>query len=348
MRYFGQFIPGAEPIVREILLERLGPVPPLYLSGGAVEFETPLPYSDLNLFCFHNLFQTLYVSSAEPSPAGLEKFLRALPAAPADWTAVQSHAAKCRSFRLVASCKNQLTAVSPAARSGVEKKLRQESGLKIDRSLPDSEFWALVRGDGQAYFLKRLSRHRAYDKLLHPGELHPQLAHMMCWLARPKHTDLVLDPFCGYGAIPQELARRFPFARLCAFDLDPAALKITREKLPRRENILVEKRDALRLAKVLPQGSVHAVVTDPPWGLYQDAGMELGAFYREVLAQLDRILAPDGRIVLLTAAKRELEAALEGRPGLTLSARYDILVSGKKCGLFLIARERPASNLTTM
>ena len=101
MRYFGQFIPGAEAIVREILFQRLGEVPLPYLSGGAAEFETALPYSDLNLFCFHNLFQVLYSSSAEPNPAGLEKFLRSLPAAPADWDAARLHPAKCRSFRLV-------------------------------------------------------------------------------------------------------------------------------------------------------------------------------------------------------------------------------------------------------
>lgn len=339
MRYFGQFIPGAEAIVREILFQRLGEIPLPYLSGGAAEFETALPYSDLNLFCFHNLFQVLYSSSAEPSPAGLEKFLRSLPSAPADWDAARLHPAKCRSFRLVTSCKNQLVSVSPAARGGVEKKLRQETGLKIDRSLPDSEFWVLVRADGRAWFLKRLSRHRAYDKLLHPGELHPQLAYLMCWLARPGRRDTVIDPFCGYGAIPQELSRRFPFARLYAADLDAAVLKIAREKLPKRENILVERQDALNLTAAFPAGSIQAVITDPPWGLYRDAGMDLGEFYRRILAQLEEILAPGGRIVLLTAAKGKLEAALEELPGLGLSARYDILVSGKKCGLFLLEKE---------
>ena len=67
--------------------------------------------------------------------------------------------------------------------------------------------------------------------------------------------------------------------------------------------------------------------------------MDLGEFYRRILAQLEEILAPGGRIVLLTAAKGELEAALEELPGLRLGERYDILVSGKKCGLFLLEKE---------
>ena len=53
---------------------------------------------------------------------------------------------------------------------------------------------------------------------------------------------------------------------------------------------------------------------------------------------LFRSLKPGGRIVLLTAAKDALPAALKSAPGLSLAGRYDILVSGKKAGILLLKK----------
>jgi tRNA (guanine6-N2)-methyltransferase len=333
--FFATLIPGAEELAAAILRQRL---PDLALQGsfsGALVFSTAVPYSDLNLFCFHNIFRVLFRASAPPSPAGLEKFLRALPAASIDWP--PKRRGKARTFRLVVSCKNQLVSVSKAAKTGAEKLIAARTGLRLDRSLPDQEFWALVRDNGQAWFLQRLSRHRAYDKVLHPGELHPELAYMMCWLTAPKPTDVVADPFCGYGAIPLQRCKRFPFARMYASDNAPAPLAVTREKLGNRPHVDIAERDALTLSRTLPE-ALDAVITDPPWGLYEQVGMELGEFYRLLLQELARALKPGGRVVVLTAAKDELLSAAEAVPQLTLNARYNLLVSGKKAGLFLLNR----------
>lgn len=336
MTYFATFIPGTEEIVSRILRARLPDFSPGLLASGAVVFSTAVPYSGLNLFCFNNLFQVLYSAPAAPTKAGLEKFLRALPAAPVDWQAARA-GKKARTFRLAVSCKNQLTAVSRGAKEAVEKKLAAETRLRPDRSLPDQEFWALARDDGRAWFLKRLTRHKAYDKLLHPGELHPELAYMMCWLSRPGPSDVFLDPFCGYGAIPAQRAKRFPFRTLTASDLSPEAVEFTRQKLGERPGLSVRRADALHLD--LEDGSISAIVTDPPWGMYEDVGMELGRFYRRIAEEFARLLETGGRAVVLTAAKRELEEAVESVPRLALKERYDILVSGKKCRLFVLEKE---------
>lgn len=336
--YLGLCIPGTEELCAAILSRRLKDLSGLAPSGGSLAFSTSVPYSDLNLFCFNNLFRVLYTAPAAPTPAGLGDFLRVLPTCPADWPACRDNPKNTRTFRLVTSCCSQLTSVPRAAKAAVENKLRAESGLRPDRSLPDSEFWAMVRADGQGWFLKRLTRHKAYDKLLSPGELHPELAYMMCWLSDPRPTDVVADPFCGHGAIPLQRCKRFPFTGLYAFDLDDKMLASTRQKLPRKENIHVKKQNALTLTGTLPAGTVDAFITDPPWGLYQDVGMSLPEFYRLALAQMSTALKPTGRIVLLTAAKDALLTALESSPSLTLATRYDILVSGKKAGLFLLQK----------
>lgn len=335
-QYFASCVPGGEELAAGILRQRLKDVGLHGVFSGALAFSTAVPYSGLNLFCFHNIFQVLHRAAVPPTPAGLEKFLRSLPAAPIPWPDARPRG-KARTFRLVASCKNQLVAVSKAAKSTAEKLIAAKTGLRLDRSLPDQEFWALVRDDGQAWFLRRLSRHRAYDKLLHPGELHPELAYMMCWLSSPGPTDVVADPFCGYGAIPQQRCLRFPFARLYASDAATGPLEITRQKLGGRPRVSIERRDALTLSQALP-GALDAIITDPPWGLYEQVGMDLEEFYRRMLEEFARALKPGGRAVILTAAKNELSAGIEAQSQLKLGARYDLLVSGKKAGLFLLIK----------
>lgn len=334
-QFFAAFAPGAEEIIARIIARSLPEARVLSLQSGAAVFLSAADLDAVRLPCFNNLFLLLHTGPAKPDKAGLDKYLRALPAAHADWPAAREPDGKGKSFRLVTSCQNQLTGVSKSAKDALEKKLAAETRMKVDRSLPDREFWALVRSEGRGYFMKRLTRHRAYDKLLHPGELHPEIAYMLCWLADPRPGGTVLDPFCGYGAIPGQIGR-FPHGKLLAFDVDGEALRYSREKLP--PEIVVEKRDALRLSQYLPEESVDAVATDPPWGIYQTAGMPLEDFYGAMLRELSTVLKPGGRLVVLTAGKRELAAALEKEPRLRLEERHDMLVSGKKAAVFRMVK----------
>lgn len=336
-RFFATFISGTQAIVEAMLRERLKDLRLLSLLDGGVEFETALPYSDLNLFCFNNIFQVLHrLEDCESLDGSIRRLFRE----EVDWSAAGRNSKKQKTFRLVTSCQNRLTAVEPSLRNRLEKQLAQCSGLRVDRSRPDTEFWLLSRSEGFCYLLKRLSRHTAYDKLLNPGELHPELAFMMCWLSGPKHTDVVLDPFCGYGSIPAQRCRRFPLEKFYAFDSDETVLKRAGQKLGKREHLVLEAHDVLTLDRVLPPDSVDAVITDPPWGLYRDVGMELEEFYRRTAVQLERLLKPGGRLVLLTAKKEEFLQAAQAADTLFPRQRYDILVSGKKTGLF-VYEKRP-------
>ncbi len=336
--FLGTFLSGAGRIVQEMLAQRLKDLRLIALPDGAAEFETSVPYSDLNLFCFNNVFRVLHKSRAKASERVLDGYLRELLSAEADWKAVQENPAKVRTFRLVTSQENRLVSVDRKLREQLEKKIARLSGLRVDRSRPDTEFWLLFRREGVCYFLKRLSRHTAYDKLLDPGELHPELAHMMCWLTRPQHTDTVLDPFCGCGAVPLQRCKRFPYTKIYAFDKNEKALARTREKLPRKDpRITVENRDALTLSRFLPGESVDAVITDPPWGLYENVGMALSEFYRRMLQEFYAVLKPGGKLALLTAGKDDFFQAAEAVP-LIFTERHDLLVSGKKCALFLLLK----------
>lgn len=343
-RFLGTFISGTGEIVENMLRQRLKDFNLIALPDGAAEFETGIPYSDLNLFCFNNIFRVLHKGELTDHETILDEYLKELLASRPDWAAARENSPKIRSFRLVTSRQNRLVSVNPALRERLEKKIAELSGLCLDRSRPDTEFWLLSRDDGTCYFLKRLSRHTAYDKLLDPGELHPELAYMMCWLTVPKYTDTVLDPFCGYGAIPLQRCRRFPFAKLYAFDKNEKALGRTREKLPRKNpHIIIRNQDVLTLSKALPPESVDAVITDPPWGFFEDVGMGLEEFYQKTLEQLSFVLKPGGKLVLLTAKKDELRRAAGKLPRLSFQKEYDILVSGKKTGLYLMEKKPAVS-----
>ena len=337
--FFGTFISGTGEIVRSMLEQRLKDLTVLSLLDGGVEFQTAVPYSDLNLFCFNNLFQVLHRGTLREGES-LDGYLKTLLADENSWGELKSSSSKIRTFRLVTSRQNKLTAVDSSLREKLEKRLGKKTGLRVNRSKPDTEFWVLSRSEGAIYFLQRLSKHMAYDKLLDPGELHPELAYMMCWLYSPKYTDVVLDPFCGYGAIPLQRSKRFPFEKLYAFDIADKPLARTKEKLPRKNpRIAVERHDALALSRVLPPESIDAVITDPPWGVFQEVGMELGEFYRRMLLQLEIVLKSGGKLVLLTAGKEALFTALDSVPGFTLLQEYHILVSGKKSGLYLLEKD---------
>jgi 23S rRNA G2445 N2-methylase RlmL len=52
----------------------------------------------------------------------------------------------------------------------------------------------------------------------------------------------------------------------------------------------------------IPDGSVDRIVSNLPWGRQVTINSSLSLFYRNVCAEMRRILAPGGRIALLTNA----------------------------------------------
>jgi hypothetical protein len=95
-------------------------------------------------------------------------------------------------FRGIFSLENVPSPLSGKLRNQAEAFITWESGLRVNRSLPDTEFWFLLRredggsrdGPGGAsqsggsgprlgLFMKRLTRHPSFDRSLLRGELPP-------------------------------------------------------------------------------------------------------------------------------------------------------------------------------
>jgi len=208
----------------------------------------------------------------------------------------------------------------------------------VDRANPDTEFWLLYRREGFSFFMKRLTR--SAEKSLHPGELTPQLAWFLCRLAESGPGEIVLDPFCGYGSIPEAALKHFPIKKFYASDTDPRCVKITASKKSlKNDRCEIHRSDVLSVPGFIPEEGIDAIITDPPWGMYKETKVPLEKFYEEMLALFSGLLRIGGRAVILTAAREELEFGVEKAAKLRIMKVIPILVSGKKAAVFLIKKQ---------
>lgn len=200
---------------------------------------------------------------------------------------------------------------------------------------------------------------RHYYRFRHHAALKSTLAAVLLVLAGWRADETLLDPMCGGGTVPIEAAlaamRRPPrtgsLPRLEALGLHHpatassvgAALRaaargpeglapiIGRDRAGRcvrgaRDNAAaagvaaaldLARGDATRLEDV---SEVDCVVTNPPYGVRLGRPRDLADLYRRTLAAVADRLRPDGRAVLLTAAKRAAERAAAD-VGLAVTAR---------------------------
>jgi tRNA G10 N-methylase Trm11 len=93
----------------------------------------------------------------------------------------------------------------------------------------------------------------------------------------------------------------------------------------------VRRDDALHLDRY-EAGSIHKIVTDPPWGHFVDTEQPIGEFYGAMLAEFARVLRPGGKLVILTAEPLTIDDRF------TIEKRFNILLSGKKAAVHVMVR----------
>jgi predicted RNA methylase len=338
VNYYATFIPGLGELIAELVRERIPGAVIHRLLDGAILFETSLGYDKLNFFCFNNIFAVIDLMEHDDPEVALETHIAGYVknAAPDD-SAVRDIIAhnnrKFRSFRIVISRENKPVATDENLRVQAERHIARLSGLTVNRAKPDAEFWFLYRNEGFSLFMKRLTLRPSWEKSLHPGELPPPLAWMLCRLARLKHDDVVLDPFCGYGSIPNAAVRYFHITQCIAADNNEQAAAYTAARFRDRPGgITLHKTDFRSLVSILPPKSVDAVITDPPWGCYHDGEEFQEVLYAEMFGVFDTLLKDGGRVVVLGARTDELPRAAGNR--FTLQQNIPILLSGKKAAIY--------------
>lgn len=341
--YYASFIPGLQDLVETMVRERLKDVRIKKLLDGAIIFETRCGYDRLNFFCFNNIFLVISIFEGPGSDHPLESHMKRACKIKERDLRISDNNQKIRSFRIVGSYENKLVPLNEKLKGEVERFIARQSRLSINRIRPDTEFWFLYRREGFSIFMKRLTKHPSFEKALHPGELPSQLAYLMCRLADPKKTDTLLDPFCGYGSIPCQGLKHFPLKQFWAFDLDPQAVKITQNKIPKtlRNRCRIQQADIHDIFSWIPEGEIDKIITDPPWGLYQNIRMPLEQFYEKILGIFERLLKPAGTLILLTAREDALAVSRKKTRALKQMKAIPILLSGKKAGIFVIKKMPP-------
>jgi tRNA (guanine6-N2)-methyltransferase len=145
---------------------------------------------------------------------------------------------------------------------------------------------------------------RAYKQVQRAGSLKPSVASAMLRLVDVKPGMRLLDPSCGVGTILIEGATIGAIAQ--GGDIDPEAVAASRANADAAGFVIkVSEWDARKLP--LEDQSVERVVTNLPWGKQIKIDDDLGWFYRELCAEMERVLMPAGRVAILTSTPHLLQ-----------------------------------------
>ena len=330
--FYASFIPGLQIIIAAVIKERLPDVKIHKLLDGAVLFETETSYDKLNFLCFNNIFHVIDILEQSDKNAAIETHIKSVIRNTSLFTdIIKNNNKSFKSFRIIISNENVPAAIDEKIRQEAENFISRLSKLNVNRSRPDTEFWFLSRSEGFSIFMKRLTLHSSWEKTLHKGELPPPLAWAMCRLARPIHSETVLDPFCGYGSIIEAALKYFHIAKIFACDNDKNASNYTasRFKNRKKEDFFHYQTDFKELPSLIGENNIDVIVTDPPWGHYKE--IDNNSFYRNMFEVFGKLLKKGGRAVVLCAN----DALLKAVPAsFTLQESTPILLSGKKTVIY--------------
>ena len=239
------------------------------------------------------------------------------------------------SFRTRFVRENQFEKIDKKLVIKVEENVLKRSKLKIDRVSPSTEIWFNIRREGFAFCGQLISKREFTEKNLNKGELRPELAYLMCCFAELKENDVIAEPFCGYGSIPIQLVKKFHFLHLYVSDIDEEKITALKEKKYFKQNdfVSIDVQDAFSL-KQIKDNSVDVIISDPPWGFFEDVG-DIALFYDKMFCSFKRILKNDGKMIILSARKDELEYAAE-KNNYKIIEKVDTLVNGKKACVYMI------------
>ena len=159
----------------------------------------------------------------------------------------------------------------------------------------------------------------------------------MCCFAHVQSEDVVLEPFCGYGSIPVQLAKRFPCKKIYVSDIDEEKIKMLQQNAALRQAqgpcVEICCADVFELLHI-QDNSIDTIITDPPWGLWENIP-DIEDFYNRMFVSFKRVLKPNGKMTILTARTVEFEKAV-ATSKLKINDSVHTLVNGKKATLYYL------------
>ena len=327
--FVSSFITGFQELVEQDLCSRFPKIKILNLMDGLVHYRFDGDSHELEkIIYFNNTFFVL--KTMKGKGLSFPSLIGALTSSKNYFLVNKG------SFRVRFQNENQFAKVDKSLTRRAEDYVLQNSKLKLDRLSPTNEVWFSIRREGFAFCGELISKREFTEKNLNKGELRPEIAYLICCFADIKNEDTILEPFCGYGSIPVQLAKKFRFEKLYVSDLDPerASQTAARKQLS-APNIECCTADATVLSHIEDK-SISLVITDPPWGYFEELP-DIEGFYKKMFASFDRVLSSEGRLVILSARKEELERTAASS-GFKIKNSLHTLVNGKKAGVYQLTR----------
>jgi 23S rRNA G2445 N2-methylase RlmL len=145
---------------------------------------------------------------------------------------------------------------------------------------------------------------RPYKQAHLPGSLKPPVAAALVTLAEVGPGLRLLDPCCGAGTILVEA--ELGGAVVLGGDSDPSAVAAARANVE-AAGVSAEIRQWDAQALPIASASIDRIVSNLPWGRQVAVDAALATFYRRTCSEMRRVLAPGGRIALLTSTPHLLD-----------------------------------------
>jgi len=326
--YISSFTSGFEPLIAEAFPVLLPGAEDIQVSGGLVSYNYSGVYGNIHAA---GIFNNTFIILARFSGIGFSAMIRAV-ARKTDAN-IKRYVKPGWMFRVRFQQNGRFVHVPDIDLTIAEGIIAKKTGLVVDRARPDVEFWYIMRADGSGIYAMLTPERANEGRRLHPGELKPELARLICLFSGVKRGDAVLDPFAGYGSIIEQAAALNGNARIFACDIDQRMVDHTRRRsrhIGARADI---RRADARSLGFISDGSIDHIITDPPWGVYDKAIGDVETLYRACFKEFARVLSSGGALTLVTSKKAEAERTARAA-GFMPDKKLDILVNGKKAGIY--------------
>jgi 16S rRNA G966 N2-methylase RsmD len=321
---------GLERVVAALAERDLAPFEQSQVTSGYVRATTAASLRRLRDFpCATNVFHVLGSVPRKTLTDDVQRLGRALRT-----NERPDRLPRHGSFRLRVHDDGRFASLQSASARALEAELGRWSGLQPGRNLARTEFWVIRRrGLAESVLATKLT---AGNPRVPAGVLRPEICAALARVVDVREAALVLDPFAGSGAVGVaclEAGAR----RVWLNDPSPTAIGSV-GTLPRSLRARVEV-TALELRDLdVSPASVSAIVTDPPWGHYDDHATSVASLYEGIAHFAVASLVTGGALVVLTGAGPDAVHSLRARKELVAGDAYSVLVNGRKAQIVVATR----------
>jgi 16S rRNA G966 N2-methylase RsmD len=337
MRYLIQFPAGTGDLILDALTPYVGNFEVHYRDDSAMIFDSEASEGKVSSIPFaKNSFIVVASTPRGRIDRGVGQLGRLAASAKFPPGALRNS-----KFRTMIQIDGGLSAVDRNIKAGLDRSISRRTGQQVEPRGMCQEYWVIGRTDlGELLLCARLPKQKRAAKT--KGAVSYELSSMLVAASQPRTSDVFLDPFAGSGSFI--LARIESGARHIWYsdcNLQHFKRDFPRELYSDRRVDFLDD-DALALNSV-PDGQVDVIVTDPPWGEYDNIGMPYAEFSHAMAKSFSRVLnLTKGRFVVLTSRKTAALVEREfSQAGFSINSTHEILVNGHPATVLVGSRKQP-------